>query len=283
MLITTCLRRGATAAGASCALAMLLAFAPPRAPAGRPSAIADGGTAAGEDPENQSDGASEDGEDGSATFGAELNLDSRFVWRGMAFSQGPVVQPSTWLSLWGFTLELWGNVMLNDEPGHDVLSAVVPALGYTWTWQRLSVEPGVVLYYTPNEPGPQLTTEATLELSYRLGFWRVLTETYIDIQSSPGAYFGTLGTEYEREVHDWTFKALLDFGWATAEFNKAYFGADTAAMNLIHARLSVRYDLTDLLYFALHADMSTLLHPALRRSVDEPTLGSGGASLGVEY
>ena len=38
------------------------------------------------------------------SFGAELDGNSRYVWRGLALSSGPVLQPSAWVSLAGFTL-----------------------------------------------------------------------------------------------------------------------------------------------------------------------------------
>ena len=49
------------------------------------------------------------------SFEAHLDFLSRYVWRGMAYSAGAVWQPSGILSYRDFSLNAWGNFVLNDE------------------------------------------------------------------------------------------------------------------------------------------------------------------------
>ena len=62
-------------------------------------------------------------------WGAGLDLDStsRFVWRGLALSDGPAVQPSVWASAFGLTASAWGSALITNED--DRRLGVVNAIG----------------------------------------------------------------------------------------------------------------------------------------------------------
>src|SRR5438046_984527 len=49
-------------------------------------------------------------------YGAESDFNSAFVWRGIVWSTRPVMQPSGWISAYGFTLNTWSNLTLSDSP-----------------------------------------------------------------------------------------------------------------------------------------------------------------------
>ena len=51
------------------------------------------------------------------TYGAEMDFNSRYVWRGLLLDDGPVGQPSAWISAFGFTLTAWSNVAMTDASG----------------------------------------------------------------------------------------------------------------------------------------------------------------------
>lgn len=222
----------------------------------------------------------------SATVGAEVDLNSRFLWRGLAESRGAVLQPSAWAGLYGFTATVWSSVMLVYEPPHSrfSLSAVEPSLEYTGIlWDRLKVEPQVSYYYWSSDEAPRSTVEAALKLSYRLGAFSVVSGNNFDLKTSPGAYWGVVGGEYERRFRHLTFSTSLDVAWATSDYNKSYLAMNVAAVDLVEAAVSLRYDLSDTLYLSLHSEASTLVALSLQRSVQEPTLVNGGVSFGVDY
>ncbi len=176
--------------------------------------------------------------------------------------------------------------MLVYEPPHSrfSLSSVEPSLEYAVVlWNRLKVEPQVSYYYWSSDEAPRSTVEAALKVSYRLGAFSVVSGNNFDVKISPGAYWGVVGGEYERRLRHLTINASLDVAWATSDYNKAYLATDVAALDLIEAGVSMRYDLTDALYVTLHSEGSTLVALSLQRSVQEPTLVNGGVSFGVDY
>jgi hypothetical protein len=226
-------------------------------------------------------------EDDDWTVGAEIDTVSRFIWRGMAFSHGPVVQPSAWGSLYHFNASLWTNFLLTDATSNP-LSAVVPSVSYTFKWKKLTIEPGVIYYdyYSAvGGSGPaahERTAEASVEAALKFGAFSILSDHYVDIVTNPGAYFGTIGGEFEPSFGKWTFGVKADVGWATADFNSAYFGTSTAALNVAEGTASVRYEITNIAYAVVHADANTLLSPSLYAGGGPASLAVVGATFGVE-
>lgn len=45
-----------------------------------------------------------------ATIGVDAAVNSQYVWRGLTFSNKPVLEPDVWLSLSGFTAGAWANI-----------------------------------------------------------------------------------------------------------------------------------------------------------------------------
>jgi hypothetical protein len=230
---------------------------------------------------SSADDGEDDGEDDDTTVGAEVDTVSRFIWRGMALSQGPVVQPSAWASLYNFNANLFTNVLLTDQTNNR-LSTIVPSLSYTLEWKKLSVEPGFIFYDVLGDGPLHRTAEASVEGTLAFGAFHVLSNHYVDVATHAGAYYGTLGAELEPSFGKWTLGAKADVAWATADFNRAYFGASTAPLDLAEGTVSVRYELTKLAYAVVHGDGSTLLSSSLRATGVQATLAVVGATLGVE-
>ncbi len=217
--------------------------------------------------------------------GAQTEINSRLVWRGLAESRGAVMQPEAWAGLYGLTFSAWSSFILSYEAPRDrfSLSAADLALGYVYTLDRVRVEPTIAYFYWSPDLAPQSTAEVGLEISYKLGDFRLVSGNNVDVKRRPGAYYGTVGAKYARTSRQWTVKAFMDLGWATAAFNDEYLARDMTTVNLIEAGASARYDVTDVLYFALHTELTSLASLTLQRSVQEPTLVVGGMAFGAEY
>jgi hypothetical protein len=215
--------------------------------------------------------------------GAELALVSRFIWRGLALSRGAALQPSAWVSYAGLTAAIWTNVLLAGEADRERLSAVEPELGYDLAWGPLRLEPRLTLYWMRDVPEATVTTEARLEAALATFGPISFTNTHqFDLMATPGAYYGTLGSRLEQHFGRLHFGAAFDFGYATAPYNRAYFGAHVAALDLFAAGLSTRVALEHSLYVAANVGLSTLLSPALRVTTDEPVLAYVGLAFGWE-
>jgi hypothetical protein len=53
--------------------------------------------------------------DGAVNYGIESNVSARYVFRGVAYSPGPVSQYTAWVEVAGFTFYGWGNLLLQQN------------------------------------------------------------------------------------------------------------------------------------------------------------------------
>src|SRR5262249_55719836 len=181
------------------------------------------------------------------TYGAELDINTRYVWRGLALTHGPVIQPSVWVSKSGFTLTLWGNLSLSDEAEQKRLSEIIPIITYSREWKKLTIEPSVTFYFTrPLSPAVDPPTgEASIRFSYPVGPVGLFTDQNIDFISYRGAYFGDAGISYERELsRKASLAGAITTGWGSSKFNNVYIGEPKKSFNFAGAELSFQYSIT---------------------------------------
>ena len=216
-------------------------------------------------------------------FGVEADFVSQYIWRGIAFSKGPVLQPSMYFSCYGLTFTTWGNFVLNDEVGQGQLNEVDFLLDYAYSRKNFFTEAVLLFYLYPNQDAPT-TGEASVILGFQKGPFKIFTTQYVDMIAAPGAYFGLVSGSFEKEFHpDFSFKTVLGLGWANAKFNEFYLGVPQTQLNLLIWDLELRWKLHDPLYLRPHMQVTTLLPSALRESVEHPTIVSGGLGVGVEF
>jgi hypothetical protein len=220
------------------------------------------------------------------TFGAETDFNSRYIWRGMTLSDKPVLQPSVWISGFGFVFTAWRNFNLTQSSENIHLQATNLNLIYSRDWKKLRVEPALDVYLNrPLEdsynPG---TMEASVKLSYAVGPLRAFNIQAFDVRAYPGAYFGEAGLSYERDLTEGIVPAFsLQAGWASSKFNDAYIGFDKRAFNFVGAGCSLTYYLKHGLYFRPHLEFSNIVHRELREYVDSPTSVNFGLAAGFDF
>ncbi len=225
-------------------------------------------------------------EDHSLTFGGETDFTSGYVWRGLLVDDGPLMQPSAWISKSGFTFAAWTSHPLSKTSETTHLNASTLTLTYGRDWKKLTIEPSVESYFSrrtqdSNDPN---TMEGSLKLSYPAGPLRVFTSHAFDVLAYRGAYFGEAGLGYEGHVTKNTELSIsLRSGWASSKFNDIYIGLSKRTFNFIGAEGSVSYYLRPYLYFRPHFEFSNIVDRRLREYLESPTINSFGLAMGVEF
>lgn len=172
-------------------------------------------------------GAAADEARSGLSVSAELDIVSRYVWRGVSLSKTGAYQPSVNFSRNGLTANFWFNYGL-DRPRRGKFDEMDLALGYESEALGVSVSPGFILYtftYAPHYG------EAYLKLSGPAAFFRLFTDHYLSMINggAAGGYYGDAGLGHEKRLAAgsvWTNSALL--GWGNARFNS--FNYLTAGM-----------------------------------------------------
>jgi hypothetical protein len=165
-------------------------------------------------------------QDPKPAWGAEADLGSRYIWEGLAYSRGPVFQPSLWVAAKGFTFTVWASERLNNEPQRGQITEVTFSLGYSHTVKGWTIEPTYENWVNRghgDDSGPN-TGVVELRISHALGPVSLFTDQLLDVQSYKGAYLGDAGVTWQKKVHGIGLNWSASGGWTSAKFNENYFG-----------------------------------------------------------
>ena len=129
---------------------------------------------------------------GPIDIGAEVGIQSKYVWRGFLLTDGPVLQPSVTLGLKGLDLNLWGNMDLGEN---DIIetkdSMEMNEIDYTLSYNRslliIDASVGVIHYTFPNMTYDSATTEVFAGISGSFPGHPSIT-LYRDVQNAEGTY-----------------------------------------------------------------------------------------------
>ena len=106
----------------------------------------------------------------AATATAALDANSAYVWRGLTFNDGFVLQPSMDVSAGGFAFNVWGNLDVDDYNGavdDGEFSEVDLTTTYAFKLGAVDASVGAIEYLFPG--GADATTELFAGLGYSFG------------------------------------------------------------------------------------------------------------------
>jgi hypothetical protein len=214
----------------------------------------------------------------------EPDFNSRYVWRGFAYSQGPVLQENVSLAAKGFTLSAWGNLVLTQEPQQGEINSTSVGLQYAREISGFRLEPMIEYWNLPipslHDPG---TGEISLNVSHAAGPVRVFLLQVVDVVHFRGAYYGETGLSRNFKWKCFNTKSNLRIGWANADFLRAYAEVAKAAFLETGGDISSTVTLTKHLYVRPHAEWTYLVDGSVRRAVQPASLWNAGVGLGVTF
>jgi len=219
----------------------------------------------------------------SFTYGAEMDFNSRYVWRGLLLDDGPIGQSSAWISAFGFTLTAWSNVAMTNTSGGSGLQSGGLTMAYNRDWEKLKIEAAIEAYTGQQAPDieAQNTMESSLKLSYPAGPLRIFTTHAFDVLAYRGSYFGEAGLEYAKQITKSTeFTISVRSGWASAKFNDVYIGVNKSAFNFVGVEGSLTYYLGRRMYFRPHVEFSSITDRILREQLAPANIVSFGLAFG---
>lgn len=222
----------------------------------------------------------QDGSPGTANAveaGAETDLGSLYLFRGLVYSAGPVAQSRAWLSADGFDLYGWTNVALPAATGARTLDEVDAGASYRIEHGRFAAVPALDVYLYRLADGQRAngaasrTIEASLALSYTRGGTAVTSKHVVDAGSYRGAYVTQVGASHTQALTsraDVEVAALV--GWASRRFNRSYVGSDVRGIGVAAVSVSVTRRVGRRWYFRPHAEVSVVPSSQLRAALSRP-------------
>lgn len=221
------------------------------------------------------------------SVGAETEAVSRYVWRGLAWTEGPAIQPSAWVSAFDTTLTAWGNVVAGEEANQGQLNEVDLTLQHSREWAGLAFDfsIGTLLYPNQRRQESPRTGEAAVTTSLPVGPVELFTSHTVDLAQYAGAWFGTFGATWASEqlAGDLGLEATATVGAASAGFNEAYVGPSITAVEVASLDLAATWRPLSFGYLRLRTSGSSLLAKDLRGAVSDPDILMVALAVGVEY
>jgi hypothetical protein len=218
------------------------------------------------------------------SYGAEVDVASRYVWRGLAFSEHPVVQPSARLSEYHATFGVSSSAYLGTEPGIDDTVSELDLTGrYDFTLGAASISPTIGAFIYPTAPS---TAELGATVSYDLQILALQTHQALDIADNAGGWYADVGAARSQPLGSrLTLDAAASLGWGSGSFARYYIEDTLVGMHWGAAQLDSALTLTatDALYFRLHGTVSRMLEEHIRELAPDDNLVSGGLALGLAH
>lgn len=213
---------------------------------------------------------------------------SRYMWHGIAYSNGAVWQPSATVEGAGFGFNIWGNFVLNDEPDQGEFNEMDLTLYYQRTVRKLNIQFSLIgAIYMHNETtslnkGPN-TLSGILQLSYPVGPVFFFTSVNIGLVNPGGTVFWDMGVNYQRNLPlRFSLETSGLFGIGDARFNREFIADVGTKANLFEYSLAFPWRPLRGLRFGPSMTISVNLSPSLRRAMAEPTVVWGGLSMSYD-
>lgn len=183
----------------------------------------------------------------AAEVTAGVDINSAYVWRGMTFNDGAVLQPSLDVTQGGFGVNVWGNLDMDDYDGavdSGEFSEVDLTLSYSWSMGAVDAGVGYIEYLFPTtDAGGGLgTRELFVSLSMGLPMdFSCSLDMYYDIDEVED-FYASLGIGYALALSD---KLGLDAGASIAWAGDEYCGDSDAGFYDYKLSLSLSYAVTE--------------------------------------
>lgn len=184
----------------------------------------------------------------AADVTAAVDANSAYVWRGLTFNDGLVLQPSLDVAANGFDINVWGNFDLNDYNGVDSgdFSEVDLTGSYSHSFGPVEATVGIIDYLFPG--GGDSTAELFAGLSMDVGAgFSVGSTVYYDFDQVDDFYVtATLGYSYSiNKPTTLGFSGTISY--AGKEFADFYAGGTDAGFFNYILTASLNYAVTDAL------------------------------------
>lgn len=226
--------------------------------------------------------------------GFELDLNSQYIWRSLAWSEGTVLQPSVWVASSGLTFSVWSNFVLNNEPNRRQFNEIDFRISYELEVGGFILVPAFNYYAYPNQDKIEnpATGEIELRVAYGMGDFTLETSHFLDIWENKGGYVGEVGLEYEKDAAEGlTIAAAARLVFANSKFNAYYVPFEKGALNALVLEAGLTYTFANGLYLRPHLEWNNMLDKNLRAAVEvsdwvsiqKPDLFNFGVALGFDF
>jgi hypothetical protein len=217
------------------------------------------------------------------TYGAEIGLYKKYIWRGITYNNGFVAQPDVWISYYDFTFGIWSNQTIHDIHDGIKRNEYDFYLSYNYQFHDLEFEPSFAYYVYPSQEDSPPTGELILNVGYPVGDLKLTTNFTVDVLKYGGAYFVEPGISFEKYLLETLkFSSSITLGYASKKFNDTYVGISKATLGVASENIAFTYYVADNIYIKPHMQLNQLIHKDLYDYLGKHT-NNIGIVIGMEF
>ena len=219
-------------------------------------------------------------QESESTLNADLVMTPKYVWRGITYTDGLVYQPSLALSQKNFSIQLWGNFVLNDKndiPGNELDVYIT----YNYDLAGFALTPALFIYTYPGQEA-NTTTEFSLGVGYDIEDFNVSASFSKDLVEAPRSFFASLDLIYSTTLmENLSANLATGLGYGNDYFNEYYVGLSKNALNYFMLGGSLSYSLSQHISVKAYFENFSILDNEMKDYLEGNTFNFGFA-LGVE-
>jgi hypothetical protein len=214
-------------------------------------------------------------------LGFELDLASRYRWRGLELSSGPVVQPALWLSSGALTVSLWANGDFNSRRPEGVsygVNEVDVAVAWELALGDLAITPTAQSYTTRYGGATSTTVEVGLEAALPVGPLELTMALSRDVVQAPGAGYGEFGIGWRRALHpERELELRLTAAGGTTRFLEDQMDLAVRGVYVVSGSAAMTLQRDGFPAVRLHAEVAVLTRERVRAALGggAPRLAAG--------
>jgi hypothetical protein len=211
-------------------------------------------------PGNPNDPNSTNDASSSLSAGLENDSNTKYIWRGITYNEGLIIQPLGWLSVRNFTLIVCGSITLHDIHHSIKRNEIDACLSYQYSLLNFEFLNSFSYNYYPRQPDSPPTGEFFLGIDYPIGDFKLTSGVTLDMLEYPGACFLEQGVECNKSITDHLDLAFaLSLGSAMKKFNETYVGISKSTMSFLCWDCSVTYRPLVGLYIRPHLQLNRII------------------------
>ncbi len=211
------------------------------------------------------------------SFSAEIDFCSSYLYKGVVYSEGFVVQPSLRAAYKDLTLGAWWNTNPYLKEDQAAVSEFDLSLYHTFETGNLSITNTVAVYFYYGTDAYPTTAEYILFASYSLESFGFQNDLSVDFIDNPGALIVTHGISYTVDLTPWLqFGSAANLSWANGLYNEVNIGLRKSALNYIGIDLAFTINTSSGFYIKPHYQYNVVTDREL-----QDYIGKQNSSFGV--
>ncbi len=221
------------------------------------------------------------------TVTVESGFTNSYLWRGIEFNHGLILQPSVNFEYEGFTLNIWNSSTIIESNENAVSQEIDYSISDAIETGNFYFEPALMFYTYPSKNSISVTGEASLFAGYYLGDYGIYINPSSDFLLNVGGVFSEQGFTYDHETDK--SHIVLNAGYGTG--NKKFvdyniFGDESvtphSTYKLIDINGYMKKNLNETVFIKPSFNYFRIINPDYKNSLNTNQL-SIAVSIGAEF